>query len=330
MAEKPTQSLPVPSVQAFAGNLIDYAGLLPPVSLPMEKAFDNYMSYREGEYKWMLSSFVCPIEILPKLTNLLNDKYKDEDGVKITVLGREGNTEKEFVSKLTEDIVHWKDFAESYKGKVITDSLICKLPVEVIKTHDVKTLSSIILLISKLVSDNIPNSVKIFLEGVMTNKWKRNVKIVIDAIKTHNLTFNDMNYALRIGDASASEIPEPKQIVFIIRECLKREIVMKITGGMQYPVRQFSESLQTKLHGFMNVFGSGIIAMRHNISNRGLVELLRNEKADKFTFTDECFSWHEWEINIKDIEYARKYLMTSMISCYFVEAVEGLKAKGML
>jgi len=289
MAEKPTQNLPeakVPltSLMEIAGNLIDYAGLLPPLSLPVVQAFENYMSYRNGDYNWMLSSFVCPIDKLPELSKLLNVKYKDEDGIKITVSGREGDTEKEFVSKLTEDIVHWKDFAESYKGNVITDSFVCKLPVEVIRTHDVKTLSSIILLISKLVSDNIENSVKIFLEGDMTNKWKRNVKMVIDAIKTHNLMLNDMNFALRLGDANASEIPEPKQIVYIIRECLKREIVMKITGGMQYPVRRFAESIQTKTHGFLNVLGSGVIVMRHNISNHGLVELLNNEKAEKLHF----------------------------------------------
>ena len=85
MTDKPTQSLleptvPVPSLLAFAGNLIDYAGLLTPVSLPLDKAFNNYMSYRDSEFKWMLSNFVCLIDILPELTSLLNNKFKDEDG----------------------------------------------------------------------------------------------------------------------------------------------------------------------------------------------------------------------------------------------------------
>lgn len=44
--------------------LIDYAGLFPPASLPMEKAVAKYQSYRKGKFMWALGRFVVPAEVL--------------------------------------------------------------------------------------------------------------------------------------------------------------------------------------------------------------------------------------------------------------------------
>lgn len=48
------------SMRALLTQLIDYAGLYPPASLPLEKALANYESYRKGEHAWMLGRFVVP------------------------------------------------------------------------------------------------------------------------------------------------------------------------------------------------------------------------------------------------------------------------------
>jgi hypothetical protein len=43
-----------PALRALLENLIDYAGMYPPASLPFETAVINYDSYRNGDYAWML------------------------------------------------------------------------------------------------------------------------------------------------------------------------------------------------------------------------------------------------------------------------------------
>jgi hypothetical protein len=50
------------SAEALFANLIDYAGLFPPASLPMADAVRNYEAYRRGEHAWMLGRFVVPAE----------------------------------------------------------------------------------------------------------------------------------------------------------------------------------------------------------------------------------------------------------------------------
>lgn len=49
-----------PSLRALLDSLIDYAGLFPPASLPIEKAVANYARYREGPHAWALGRFVAP------------------------------------------------------------------------------------------------------------------------------------------------------------------------------------------------------------------------------------------------------------------------------
>lgn len=48
------------SLRALLENLVDYAGLFPPASLPMDRALANYDSYRHGEHAWILGRFIVP------------------------------------------------------------------------------------------------------------------------------------------------------------------------------------------------------------------------------------------------------------------------------
>ena len=325
MAKKPSESFKV-----FTNNLFDYEGLLPTANLSLSDALNNYMRYSREDYSWMLSSFVCPAKLLPELGELIKNKYADEKEIKITVLGSGGNTEKEFVSALTDDVEMWKEFIKSNETTVITDAFDVKLPKEVVQSHNTKVLSSLVFLISELITDNIPGSTMIFLEGQLDVKWKKSAKVVIEAIKTHNLSFSNTSYKLRVGGDESVEFLEPKQITFVIKECLKREIEMKVSGQLQNPITCIDGSTKAKELGFLNVFGAGIIAMRHNISDRGLVEILKNEDINNLTYTDENFLWKDWEINLKDINYARKYLMISCGCSNFDDNVESLKLIGLL
>src|SRR3954466_16148905 len=46
------------TLEALLGHVIDYAGLFPPSSLPLNEAVENYRKYRDGTFAWMLGRFV--------------------------------------------------------------------------------------------------------------------------------------------------------------------------------------------------------------------------------------------------------------------------------
>ncbi|HEX3683401.1 MAG TPA: hypothetical protein VHU83_12770 [Bryobacteraceae bacterium] len=56
-----------PALHALLDRLIDYAGLFPPASLPLDRALANYHHYREGKQAWMLGRFVIPASQLPRV-----------------------------------------------------------------------------------------------------------------------------------------------------------------------------------------------------------------------------------------------------------------------
>jgi hypothetical protein len=56
-----------PALRALLENLIDYAGMFPPASLPRETALEKYRRYRASEHKWMLGRFVIGAAQVPDL-----------------------------------------------------------------------------------------------------------------------------------------------------------------------------------------------------------------------------------------------------------------------
>lgn len=55
------------SLKILLDGLIDYAGLFPPASLPMEEAVANYDRYRRGPFAWALGRFVVQAERLAQV-----------------------------------------------------------------------------------------------------------------------------------------------------------------------------------------------------------------------------------------------------------------------
>jgi hypothetical protein len=66
------------SLQALLRNVLDYAGLYPPASLPLSEVIENYRSYLASPENWMLNRLVLPLA-------KLNDA-RLEPGWRVTLL----------------------------------------------------------------------------------------------------------------------------------------------------------------------------------------------------------------------------------------------------
>jgi hypothetical protein len=61
-----------PSLQALLERLIDYAGIYPPASVTLDTAVENYGSYRNSSYSWMLRWLVVGAAEVPSLPKSLD------------------------------------------------------------------------------------------------------------------------------------------------------------------------------------------------------------------------------------------------------------------
>jgi hypothetical protein len=109
----------------------------------------------------------------------------------------------------------------------------------------------------------------------------------------------------------------------------KQQVAIKFTAGLHHPVRLFHESVQTKMHGFLNVLGAGVLALEHGWKESDIVRMLDDEDPSSFSFTDDAFAWRDAKIATAKIA-ARRGLVTSLGSCSFDEPREDLRGLKLL
>jgi hypothetical protein len=321
------------SVEALMHKLIDYAGLFPPAKLPLNEAFPNYLKYLNGEYSRMLANFIIPAKMMGELDELIKSSGVT-DRLHFSVLGSSGETEEEFMNNLKSDITEWKKFRENNPGSH-TNFYEVRLPIEVIARQEAAEVGRFIGSVSDEITGSFGDDVILFFEatpeeGTTTDEWKTDTDAVIEGIKMHNLTKKNAGYKLRTGGVIASAFPLPEQVAFAIKHCLNRQIAMKCTAGLHHPVRHFNEEVRTRMHGFINIFCSGAIAIRHNISEGEIIKMLEEEDPNSFKFTDDSFIWDKYTISVDDIKYSREALLISYGSCSFDEPIEDLQKLNLL
>ena len=76
---------------------------------------------------------------------------------------------------------------------------------------------------------------------------------------------------------------------------------IKFTAGLHHPVRRFHDSVQTKMHGFLNVLGAGVLALEHDWRQNEVIQMLEDEDAASLSFTEDFFAWRDWRISTEAI-----------------------------
>jgi len=128
---------------------------------------------------------------------------------------------------------------------------------------------------------------------------------------------------------TAEAFPSGAQIARALVATVRHQVPIKFTAGLHHPVRLFHESVKTKMHGFLNVLGAGVLAAEHRWSENQTQKMLAGEKASSFSFDDETFAWREWKITTAQIA-ARRRLVTSLGSCSFDEPRDDLRGLALL
>ncbi len=102
------------SLKTFLSQIVDYAGLYPPASLPLEEAFANFVLYQQAEEAWMLSRFIIPAKRLEELPRFYGS-------LSFSMLGRGGKDASEFLENLKLDIEDICAFREIYGADAVAD-----------------------------------------------------------------------------------------------------------------------------------------------------------------------------------------------------------------
>ena len=305
--------MPAASLRALLANSIDYAGLFPPATLELGPALQNHASYLRDPDVWMLSTFVLPVGKFTAATaNLLG--FDVEHLLKISALGPKTDTPDEFLRALKSAEETIRSFHAQFGATAAVTQIEMPLATRVgaTMTEAVDALGNV--------------TVPVFWEAPADEAER-----TIAALAQFNQTRGSdrFGFKLRTGGVVPTAFPSSIQIARALVAAVTHRVPIKFTAGLHHPVRLFHSSVQTKMHGFLNVLGAGVLAAEHGWDLLQTSKMLDDEAPFSFAFDEDFFTWREWRIPTHRIHEHRK-VVTSFGSCSFDEPRDDLRALDLL
>ena len=314
---------PFPSVQAFHAGIIDYAGLFPPALLPLQEAFPNYTRYRSGPDAWMLARFICPVGRLKNLPAFA-PRRQAAPPLLFSVLATGGADGPAFLQALRQDRQAVDAFERTHPGQVRADQMEVRLP-GTLQAASAEAWAAFLEAVAATAS-----AARLFFEVPLGDEVRERLPPVLAALSSANGQGNRFGLKIRCGGVEASAFPTTGDVAFTLTACRDAGVPFKATAGLHHPVRRYDEAIQTKMHGFFNVFGAAVLAKVHGLDEAAVHTIIADEDAAHFRFTAEAFHWRGLSAGEAAIRQARTRSALSFGSCSFDEPREDLQALGLL
>ncbi|QHW34826.1 hypothetical protein GZH47_31220 [Paenibacillus rhizovicinus] len=312
------------SMRSFMDKLIDYAGLFPPAQLPMEKAIQQYHDYSHDPDSWMLGRFVIPDSRLVELAPYMA-LFAVHHPLRLSVIGGRTRTAAECVMQFMKSMERVETFRKLNPEAVVIDMLELPLPPVPIQAQ----------LLEELGNGASKLGLRTYCEltYALDAGWEANMLEALQAIADHNAVAVHearIDVKVRSGGLAADAFPTPYQIATVLEACRDRSIALKFTAGLHHPIRMFRPEVNAKMHGFLNVFAAGLLASALSLDRHRITEIVEDEQAEHFHFSDEGLCWQNLFISSADISAYRHSACSSYGSCSFDEPREELRALQLL
>ena len=304
---------PLESVYCFLQKLIDYAGLFPPADLEIKTSLENYAKYIQSKDKWMMSKFIVPVSSLNDITYNIIKMFSEKYPIILSIISNDIYNDIESIKKFSQ--INSKTIIFStYESQVL----------------DISRFSTNLLDIYKL-SEREGLRLESFYEILSDDNWVSKMNETVSIISKFNTECKtNIGFKLRCGGVKSHMFPVVENIGHAIIACRDANVPMKFTAGLHHPVSRYSESVKTKMYGFLNIFVGGMIAHKFNLKNEQLKEILLDENPKNFIFDTNGLHWKSYSISNIEIAKYRKESFISYGSCSFNEPREDLKKLGLL
>jgi len=300
------------SLRVLLTHSIDYAGMFPPCSLGLEPALKNQAEYVQSSDAWMLGAFVLPVQQFDATRQLLS-QFDAQHPLRVAALGPKTASANAFLEALDDADAAIRSLSR-HNVDLISMSHLEMLMPEKVDGASLKEAKSIL------------GDLPVFWEAP-PDRAEQTIELLAEFNSdADSATFG---YKLRTGGVTADAFPTSLQIAKALVTPATHQLPIKFTAGLHHPLRQYREEVQTKMHGFLNVFGAAVLAAEHQWDVNQTAIMLEDENVDSFSFTDDFFAWREWRIDIKRLQYRRRFVV-SFGSCSFDEPREDLRALGLL
>ena len=106
---------------------------------------------------------------------------------------------------------------------------------------------------------------------------------------------------LRTGGTTADLYPAPSAVARALIIARDHGVPIKFTAGLHHPIRHWNESVGTRMHGFINILMSGLLAHHHGLLPERIESILEEEEPSNFSFTEQTADWRDLALPIEAI-----------------------------
>jgi len=304
--------MPAASLRALLAHSIDYAGMFPPCSLGLDSAVRNQAEYVLSRDEWMLGAFVLSAEQFDAAKQLVS-QFDAQHPLRIAALGPKTASANAFLEALDDANAATRSLSRHNVDLISISHLEMFLPKDV----DIASLNE---------ARSIVGDLPVFWEAP-SDRTEQTVALLSEF--NSDADSPTFGFKLRTGGVTADAFPTSMQIAKALVAPATHQLPLKFTAGLHHPLRQYRGEVETKMHGFLNVLGATVLAAEHRWDANQTAIMMEDENADSFSFTDDFFAWREWRIDIKRLQYRRRFVV-SFGSCSFDEPRDDLRALNLL
>ncbi len=309
-------------LQAFMAQIIDYAGLFPPARLPLEPALANYLRYRQGPDAWMLARFVLPVS---RLSELAGRKFQPP--LRLSLLGRGGPDAESWLATLAQEMAALAAFQEAHPGQVQVELFEARLPEDLLRAGDPDQIAALADAAQELLGPEIRAFYEIPPPLFQGADWSALLPVAVAGLARLD---GAVGFKLRCGGVEPRMIPSASQVAAALMVCHEGDVPLKCTAGLHHPVRRRDPDLGVPTHGFVNVFGAGLLLFGAGLNRSTLEAILQEEDPAAFAFTDQGFAWRDLALGVEALARLRQRALLSFGSCSFDEPRDDLRGLGWL
>ncbi len=311
--------------RSFMGGLVDYAGLFPPASLDMAAAVDEYAAHRAEQEAWMLGRFIVPAGRMAELEEACAG-YLDsgQEWAFSALVGGRDDAESALAAVVSQGRAA-AAFSQRFEGRARIEILEAPVPVDGSGTNVGAFLGRYA---DSLASAGFTGK-ELYLE-VLPQVDDFRVLEAINALGAFDSRFSRIGAKLRCGGVTPEAFPSCERIADFIDRCRRLGLPLKCTAGLHHPVRHQASDLPVMMHGFLNVFGAGILAHALGAGRDVLLACVSETDPEAFKFSDDGFAWRDHIVPADALAKARDGFLSGFGSCSFDEPRDDLRALGLM
>jgi hypothetical protein len=308
------------SVRSLLTGAIDYAGLFPPARLPLDEAFAAFLEHRREPAGWLIGRFVCPAARLDELTDLAADLDELEAPIVVSVLGTAGDEPEDFLTAVASDAAAIGRATTIQPERLLVDQYEVRTPT----ACPAERLPEILRSARERLEGASPTGLVAFFETPLLGGWRGSLSPAVAAVASAG-----SGLKIRCGGPDASAVPGAAAVAAALAASARLGVPLKATQGLHHPLRHFDRTLETTVHGFLNLLIAGVLARSRRLDEETFLELVEEEDLARYRFTDDGLAWRDFAADLGEIASARQHVVTTFGSCSFTEPRDDLVAMGL-